>query len=62
MKTLITICLILAAGTIIGLAVNCKSLVPVGLVQKEGAGACSQEMIKGDPFEIFGIPKIDIEN
>ena len=62
MKTVGTIFLILAVGSIIGLAMNCKSFVPGNLDHKKNSGACKQETIKGDPFEAFGLPKINIDS
>jgi len=62
MRTIGTIFLILAAGSIIGLAVNCKSFIPGDLDHKKNPGACKQETIKGDPFEVFGLPKNKIDS
>lgn len=59
MKTIVTIFFILISGIIMGLAVNGKTLLPGSGAGQEVSGACEQKMIKGDPFEVFGIPQIE---
>ncbi len=54
MKTITTILLIIITGTVLGVAVNCISLLSQSMIKEKTTSFCKQEITKEDSFEIYG--------